>query len=495
MAPRWFDIGPVNWDLLRQLLGTGMVAMAMYLPTSLVWASEDVAATASVAVSEHPERLEGHGGPIRAVVLNRRGDQALTTSFDYSAIHWSFADGKATILSRLFGHDAAVNDIVFVDEKTAASVSDDGSLVIWDLPDGKVRARVTGTGDKILDIDVAPDGKTVAVASWDQVARIHDTQTGALVAEMKGHRGNVNGVRFSADGKTLYTISYDGTLRSWESATGAFKRRLADHGWAINVLERQANNNLVYGLLDGTVFILDPETGEQRAELKKHQGPVLAVAAARSGDLVATGGGDGRIFISNTKSGELVEEFENPYGPVWSVAIAPDNAAIYYAGLDDFVSVWTVNPRKPFETVDSVYPRRFQVSKDVELGEREFARKCSICHTLEKDGKFRAGPTLFGVFGRKAGTYPGYPYSDALLKADFVWDDETIDKLFALGPHEFTPGSKMPLQRIRSEKKRLALIAYLRRVTDPDNTEPLPGSSKKSSSAGNDAAQETTQEK
>lgn len=425
-------------------------------------------ALAANANGVYPDRLEGHGGPVKSIVLSADGRRALTTSFDYSAIHWSIVGGEAKILGRLFGHEAAVNDIVFINEKSAASVSDDGSLVLWDLENAEMKKRITGTGDKILDIDVSPDGRMVALASWDRIARVYDADSGALLAAMKGHRGNVNAVRFSGNGKTLYSVSYDGTLRSWDVASGRFKRRLADHGWAINVLDRLPDGNLVYGSLEGTVFTIHPETGEQVAEMKKHGGPALSLTTSRTGKLIASGGGDGRIIVTNTETGTVVEEFENPYGPVWSLAFSPDEDALFYAGLDDFVSVWTVSPRKPFEPVDVVYPRRFQVSGDIELGEREFARKCSICHTLEKDGKYRAGPTLFGLFGRKVGTYPGYPYSQALLTADFVWNEETIDKLFSLGPHEFTPGTKMPLQRITSEKKRTALIAYLRRVTDPN---------------------------
>ena len=49
------------------------------------------------------------------------------------------------------------------------------------------------------------------------------------------------------------------------------------------------------------------------------------------------------------------------------------------------------------------------------------------------------------MFGRKAGTVPGYAYSKTLKDADFVWTAETIDRLFAEGPEHFVPGSKMPL--------------------------------------------------
>ncbi|MEP3304591.1 MAG: c-type cytochrome, partial [Roseibium sp.] len=115
------------------------------------------------------------------------------------------------------------------------------------------------------------------------------------------------------------------------------------------------------------------------------------------------------------------------------------------------------------------FPRRFQVSDTDDPGELQFARKCSVCHTLTPDGGNRAGPTLYGVFGRGAGTLPGYAYSPALLSADFIWDENTISDLFDYGPDVITPGSKMPIQRLKSVEDRDALVAFLKRATDPES--------------------------
>ena len=100
-------------------------------------------------------------------------------------------------------------------------------------------------------------------------------------------------------------------------------------------------------------------------------------------------------------------------------------------------------------------------------GELQFARKCSVCHTLNADGKRRAGPTLFEVFGRRAGTLEGYPYSNALLNSDIVWDAESIGRLFSDGPDVVLPGTKMPIQRMKNRQDREDLISYLEQMTKP----------------------------
>jgi len=105
-----------------------------------------------------------------------------------------------------------------------------------------------------------------------------------------------------------------------------------------------------------------------------------------------------------------------------------------------------------------------QEKGDPARGEKLF-RACRACHTTTSDGGNIVGPRLFGLFDRRAGAVSDYNYSDALKGANFSWNDETLDKLFALGPDEFTPGSKMPLQEMANSRDRADLIAYLRKVT------------------------------
>ena len=91
-----------------------------------------------------------------------------------------------------------------------------------------------------------------------------------------------------------------------------------------------------------------------------------------------------------------------------------------------------------------------------------------ICHDLRGTGSRRAGPSLAGLFGRRAGTLAGYPYSDILDGSDIVWNDNTIDQLFDIGPDHYIPGSKMPMQRITNPQDRADLIGFLHRATAPE---------------------------
>ena len=60
---------------------------------------------------------------------------------------------------------------------------------------------------------------------------------------------------------------------------------------------------------------------------------------------------------------------------------------------------------------------------------------------------------------------PGYNFSEALKRLDIVWTPQTVSRLFEIGPSAYTPGTKMPEQRIGSEQDRAALVQFLERAT------------------------------
>jgi cytochrome c len=100
---------------------------------------------------------------------------------------------------------------------------------------------------------------------------------------------------------------------------------------------------------------------------------------------------------------------------------------------------------------------------DPERGKAVF-EKCAACHSLD-DGQ-ADGPSLKGVFGRKAGSLEDYRYSAAMKRSDVVWDEMTIDR-YITDPQGFVKGNRMAFAGIPDRSEREDLIVYLKGATKP----------------------------
>ncbi|MCK1497817.1 MULTISPECIES: cytochrome c family protein [unclassified Bradyrhizobium] len=108
-------------------------------------------------------------------------------------------------------------------------------------------------------------------------------------------------------------------------------------------------------------------------------------------------------------------------------------------------------------------------SGDVARGRRDF-RLCAPCHSLEPDRNM-TGPSLAGVWGRKAGSLQSFErYSDALKSSGIVWDDRSLDA-WLTDPDRMVPGNEMPFNGIKDDRARADLLAFLKEATKPGASE------------------------
>jgi cytochrome c len=89
---------------------------------------------------------------------------------------------------------------------------------------------------------------------------------------------------------------------------------------------------------------------------------------------------------------------------------------------------------------------------------------CRACHEIGADAKNAVGPVLTGVVGRKAGTYPGYAYSEANQNSGISWDEATL-KEYLKNPRGKVPGTKMLFAGLRKDDDILNVIAFLKQFS------------------------------
>jgi cytochrome c oxidase assembly protein Cox11 len=101
-------------------------------------------------------------------------------------------------------------------------------------------------------------------------------------------------------------------------------------------------------------------------------------------------------------------------------------------------------------------------SPDAQAGAALFTARCAGCHALDTS---KIGPALGSVFGREAGSLPGYPYSAALKNAHLVWTADSL-AVWLKNPAGFLPGAQMPM-RVEDPAARRDIIAYLQSLPKP----------------------------
>jgi cytochrome c len=403
-------------------------------------------------------QLKGHGGPVRAIAVSSDGNVVLSGSFDTAAIRWSLKTQSAEQVLRF--HSDAVNAVALLKDGRMATAGADARIAIWTPGREQPDQVFEGHRAPIVSLAVSPDGTRLASASWDRTVRVWSLAAGAQQV-LEGHTQNVNGVAFAPDGQSLVSVGYDLDLRIWSLAHGA--PDVVALPSPLNAVVIAPDGEIVTGGADGKMRLLTKD-GKQAGEVEAGPTPIIALAISPDGSLLAAAGIGGVVAIVDRKARSIVRTLNGPGAPVWSVAFLPDGESLLMGSADGTIRRWNALTGDPIGASLQGKPGDPLAAYSGDHGAEVF-RACVACHTLSEKEPQRAGPTLAGLYGRRIASLPGYRFSDALKKLNIVWSPETVAKLFELGPNSYTPGTKMPEQRIGAEEDRKALTDFLGRAT------------------------------
>jgi cytochrome c len=114
--------------------------------------------------------------------------------------------------------------------------------------------------------------------------------------------------------------------------------------------------------------------------------------------------------------------------------------------------------------LDAALAARADGTGDPVKGRRLFAQ-CGSCHTIVAGESARIGPNLHGLIGRKAGSVPGFEYSDAMKNSGIVWDERVLDE-YLKQPSARVPANKMVFAGVPKDQDRADIIAYLKKESN-----------------------------
>lgn len=402
-----------------------------------------------LAPSVAAQDLRGHGGPVGALALS--GDMVLSGSFDTRAILWDRTAATARQVTRF--HDGNVTAVAFLPQGGFVTAGQDGRVAVWDMG-GLDPVLSTPRGiSAIASLAVAPDGVQVAAGYWDGTIAVVDTAT-AATRRMQAHSARVTGLGYLSDG-TLISVGQDLRLSLWDNALQLRARAdLPDLPNGLTV----ADGRIAVIFAEGALRVFD-RNGALLPERFLTDRPLVALAA--SGQDIAAAAIDGTVWVLEGRDLRQRTTFRATKGPVWSLAL--DGETLLAGGADGVIRRFAALDGAALGNAPEM---TFAQAEDGSRGAQVW-RACAVCHSLEPDDQSRAGPSLHGIFGQPIATQEGYDYSPALQELQIIWTPQTVAELFEFGPEAYTPGSRMPEQRISDPADRQALVEYLERMAQP----------------------------
>ncbi|MFM7322343.1 MAG: WD40 repeat domain-containing protein [Armatimonadota bacterium] len=236
-------------------------------------------------------------------------------------------------------HEDTVEAVAFAGD-VLLSAGDDERVVLTEIATGKKVGSLTEHVGRCLAVAVplrtseGSGGAIFATGGDDKMVKIWDAELRRVVVNFDQSGGPVWAVAPFPQPGRFAAAGGDGSVRLFQVR--------ADRPGGANPDDPGAANKPETGL-DIKVVLRKgepaPRTGALAATLTGHNGPVYAVAVARNGNWIASGGADRKVVVWNGAGGRVREHTEAT-SDIWGLAISPNSRWLAASSRDGKVRVY-----------------------------------------------------------------------------------------------------------------------------------------------------------
>lgn len=251
----------------------------------------------------------------------------------------------ASLTSRLDAHVGSVMALAMTPDGTllASSGWEDGnSIKLWSLAKREL-TKLSGHAGTVNALAISPDGKWLASGSEDHSIIIWSLPEGRLFQKIQGHDAAIYALAVTSDGKFLISGSGDYTVRVWTFPEGQPHRFLGVHSGVVTALAIHPRGNVLFSASsDATIKAWSLATGEVLQSLTSHSGAIRAIAITRVGDLLASASLDRTVKLWSTSDYRLLKTINEP--GISSLAITPDDRMLISGTDTRAMKLWSLLP-------------------------------------------------------------------------------------------------------------------------------------------------------
>ena len=402
-----------------------------------------------------PAQLRGHGGPVRAIAVAPDGKPALSGSFDTSAILWSLAKAPPQVLRF---HEGAVNAVALLPDGRVATGGEDGRIAIWQ-PGEATPARCSRATRRRSRRSPCRRTARCSPRPPGTTPRGYGRSPAATPRVLEGH-GQCQRRRLPARRRGRQR-----RLRRHAAHLAARRRRAARSSRCRRRSTPSRSRPTARSSRPAPTAGVFPD----RRRRARGRGRGRADADHRAGRLGRRQARRRRrhprpVAIIDRATRKLARTLVGPGLPVWSLAFFPDGRTLLTGGTDRMVRRWNAVTGEPIGDVALGAPEDPLAAYAGDPGAEVF-RACVACHTLT--------PTTATAPGRRctASSAAGSPRCPATIspRRSRRWTSSgrrrRCRSCSRSAPTTYTPGTKMPEQRIGSPEDRAALMRFLEKAT------------------------------
>ncbi len=280
--------------LLSESLRFGFLLFVLLSQNGIVWADDSVPVEIMLGL-----QTSGHNGHVTGLIVDRHRSHLISVSHDKTIRIWDLRDYEPIRTLRppigrgMVGELYSVTlspdgKVLAVSGFTAPEGTNDHTVLLISLPDGKLIRRLHGNTQPVRTVAFSPDGKWLAAGGTDGTLRLWSTSDWALSKSLLGHTGRIDSLAWHPSSTRLVTSSWDGTCRFWSIADGTSAAVTAHSGWR-----------------------------------------VYCVAWSPDGNFLATGGGDDWVKLW-AADGRLIRNLVPANKTIKTIAFSPDGTKLLY---------------------------------------------------------------------------------------------------------------------------------------------------------------------